>query len=199
MPRILDLILLTVLLPVIFLLVTMLAIVVRYDVGSPIFFTQMRGGYKGKLFAIRKFRTMTNALSEDGNLLSDENRLTKIGKFLRATSLDEIPSLWNLAKGDLRLVGPRPLLPEYLELYTPEQMRRHNAVPGITGWAQIMGRNNISWEQKFAHDLWYIDHRSFWLDLRILVVTAWRVITRRDINAQGDATMPRFTGSREKI
>jgi lipopolysaccharide/colanic/teichoic acid biosynthesis glycosyltransferase len=142
-----------------------------------------------------KFRTMRNALGADGNPLPDAQRLTPFGNFLRASSLDELPELWNVLKGDMSLVGPRPLLMEYLPLYTPEQGRRHNVRPGITGWAQINGRNAISWEEKFALDVWYVDNWSLWLDLRILVMTVYKVLGRHGISAKGDATMPRFRGS----
>ncbi len=141
-----------------------------------------------------KFRTMTDARSEDGQLLSDEERLGSFGRFLRTTSLDELPELWNVLKGDMSLVGPRPLLMEYIPLYSPEQARRHDVRPGITGWAQVNGRNALSWEEKFRLDVWYVDHRSLWLDLRILWLTVRKVLARDGISALGEATMPRFTG-----
>ncbi len=196
MPRIVDLLLLFLALPFVLPILLILCILVRLQLGSPIFFIQMRGGYKGKRFPIYKFRSMTNARDGNGNLLPDAQRLTKFGLFLRGASLDELPSLWNLAKGDIRLVGPRPFIADYLDLYSPHQMRRHDAVPGITGWAQIMGRNAISWEDKFELDLWYVDNRTFWLDIKILALTFWRVFARHDINASDDATMPRFTGTK---
>ena len=142
-----------------------------------------------------KFRSMTNSVGSDGALLSDADRLTAFGRFLRASSLDELPELWNVLKGDMSLVGPRPLLMEYLPLYTPEQARRHEVRPGITGWAQVNGRNALSWEEKFKLDVWYVDNRSFWLDIKILWLTVKKVLVREGISAAGDATMPKFTGS----
>ncbi len=171
-----------------FLLV--LAALVLVFMGRPVFFTQSRPGRHGRSFAILKFRTMK--VGDDG----DAQRLTRLGRFLRATSLDELPELWNVLKGDMSLVGPRPLLEEYLPLYTPEQGRRHEVRPGITGWAQVNGRNALTWERKFELDVWYVEHRSFWLDLKILFLTAWKVIARQGISAPGDETMPRFTGTR---
>jgi lipopolysaccharide/colanic/teichoic acid biosynthesis glycosyltransferase len=164
--------------------------------GAPVFFAQIRPGLYGQPFRMIKFRTMRNDLGADGHPLPDAQRLTPFGNFLRASSLDELPELWNVLKGDMSLVGPRPLLMEYLPLYTPEQGRRHNVRPGITGWAQINGRNAISWEEKFALDVWYVDNWSFWLDVRILVMTVYKVLGRHGISAKGDATMPRFRGSR---
>jgi lipopolysaccharide/colanic/teichoic acid biosynthesis glycosyltransferase len=171
------------------------AVVVRVLLGSPVCFTQLRPGLGGKPFRMIKFRTMTDARDAHGELLPDEQRLTRFGRMLRASSLDELPELWNVLKGDMSLVGPRPLLMEYLPLYSPEQARRHEVRPGITGWAQINGRNAISWEQKFALDVWYVEHRSVWLDMKILALTAWRVLRREGISAAGEATMPKFTGS----
>lgn len=143
-----------------------------------------------------KFRTMTDARGADGQLLPDAERLTRFGRWLRATSLDELPELWNVLKGDMSLVGPRPLLMEYLPLYTPEQARRHEVKPGITGWAQVNGRNALTWEEKFTLDVWYVDNQSFWLDLKILALTVKKVLLREGISAAGEATMPRFQGSR---
>jgi lipopolysaccharide/colanic/teichoic acid biosynthesis glycosyltransferase len=163
--------------------------------GSPVLFHQVRPGLKGKPFKMIKFRTMTNECDFDGNLLPDSQRLTSLGRFLRTTSLDELPELWNVIKGDMSLVGPRPLLMEYLPLYTEEQARRHEVRPGITGWAQVNGRNAISWEDKFKLDVWYVDNQSFWLDLKILWLTVQKVIKRQDINFQGEATMSKFLGS----
>jgi len=168
---------------------------VRHRLGSPVFFTQVRPGLHGKPFKMVKFRSMTDKRGVDGALLSDSERMTSFGRFLRATSLDELPELWNVLTGDMSLVGPRPLLMEYLPLYTPEQARRHDVRPGITGWAQVNGRNAISWEEKFALDVWYVDNRTFWLDIKILWLTVKKVLVRDGINAQGEATMPRFTGS----
>ena len=159
-----------------------------------VLFRQLRPGLHGKPFTLYKFRTMTDARDKDGNLLPDEQRITKIGALVRNLSLDELPQLWNVIKGEMSLVGPRPLLMKYLTRYTPEQARRHNVTPGITGWAQVNGRNAISWESKFALDVWYVDHASFFLDLRILWMTCLRVIRRSDISNQGHATMPQFMG-----
>jgi lipopolysaccharide/colanic/teichoic acid biosynthesis glycosyltransferase len=168
---------------------------VRCKLGSSVFFRQMRPGLHGQPFEMVKLRTMTSERGPDGQLLPDAVRLTPFGRFLRATSLDELPELWNVLKGDMSLVGPRPLLMEYLPLYTPEQARRHEVRPGITGWAQINGRNAISWEDKFRLDVWYVDHRSLWLDLRILWLTFKKVLVRDGISAEGEATMPKFTGT----
>ena len=176
-------------------LLAALALLVRWRLGSPVFFRQQRPGLHGKPFIIYKFRTMTNATDETGRLLPDSERLTAFGKFLRSTSFDELPELWNVLKGDMSLVGPRPLLMQYLERYTPEQMRRHDMKPGITGWAQVNGRNAISWEEKFALDVWYVDHQSFWLDVKILARTIWKVVYREGISQQGEATMQEFQGT----
>lgn len=195
MPRFFDLLILALLLPFVLPVFLLVSLLVAIDVGRPVFFTQRRPGLKSAIFQIYKFRTMTNECDASGVSLPDSNRLTAFGKLLRASSLDELPSLLNLAKGEIRLVGPRPLLVEYLPLYTAEQMRRHDVAPGITGWAQIMGRNSLTWDEKFALDLWYIENRNLWLDVKILFLTAWRVITRHGISADGEATMPRFKGS----
>ena len=167
---------------------------VRRKLGSPVFFRQVRPGLNGEPFEMVKFRTMTNERGADGQLLPDAMRLTPFGRFLRATSLDELPELWNVLNGDMSLVGPRPLLMEYLSLYTPEQARRHVVRPGITGWAQVNGRNAISWVEKLNLDVWYVDHQSFWLDLKILFLTVKRVCQRHGITAIGEATMPIFRG-----
>jgi len=172
-----------------------LVLQVRRKLGSPVFFTQVRPGLHGKPFQMVKFRTMTDERGPDGLLLPDAVRLTPFGRWLRATSLDELPGLWNVLNGDMSLVGPRPLLIEYLPLYTPEQARRHQVRPGITGWAQVNGRNAISWEDKFKLDVWYVDHRSLWLDIKILWLTVKKVLLRDGISAEGEATMPRFTGT----
>lgn len=169
---------------------------VRRKLGSPVFFRQVRPGLRGQPFQMVKFRTMTDARGPDGQLLPDTVRLTPFGRWLRATSLDELPELWNVLKGDMSLVGPRPLLMEYLPLYTPEQARRHEVRPGITGWAQVNGRNAIGWEDKFKLDLWYVDHRSLWLDTKILWLTVKKVLLRDGISAAGEATMPKFTNSK---
>lgn len=179
-------------------LLLVLCLLVRIKLGSPIFFTQTRPGKDAEPFTLVKFRTMTDARNTHGELLSDAQRLTRFGKFLRASSLDELPELWNILRGDMSLVGPRPLLTQYLELYTPEQARRHKVRPGLTGWAQINGRNALSWEEKFALDTWYVENASFLLDLKIILLTAWKVLRREGICAQGEATMPFFTGSKDK-
>lgn len=171
------------------------ALAVRATMGGPVFFRQKRPGVHGVPFHIVKMRTMTSARDAAGNLLPDDQRLTRLGRFLRATSIDELPQLWNVARGELSLVGPRPLLMEYLPLYTPEQARRHEVMPGITGWAQINGRNALTWEEKFALDVWYVDHWSPLLDLRILAKTAAAVVRPRGISSDGHATMPKFRGS----
>lgn len=181
-------------LPVLVVLGPMLLI----HLGLPIFFRQTRPGLHGKPFQMLKFRTMTNERDEHGNLLPDAERLTRLGRFLRATSLDELPELWNVLKGDMSLVGPRPLLMEYLPLYSERQARRHDVRPGITGWAQINGRNALSWEEKFELDVWYVENQSFWLDVKILFLTLWKVIRREGISHGTEATMPRFTGSRDE-
>ena len=169
---------------------------VRRKLGSPAFFRQVRPGMHGQPFEMVKFRTMTDARGPDGALLPDADRLTPFGRFLRASSLDELPELWNVLKGEMSLVGPRPLLMEYLPLYSPQQARRHEVRPGITGWAQVNGRNAISWDDKFKLDVWYVDHRSLWLDIKILWLTVKKVLVREGISAAGEATMPRFTGGK---
>ena len=169
---------------------------VRRKLGSPAFFRQVRPGMRGKPFEMVKFRTMTDARGADGALLPDADRLTPFGRFLRASSLDELPELWNVLKGEMSLVGPRPLLMEYLPLYSPQQARRHEVRPGITGWAQVNGRNALGWDEKFKLDVWYVDHRSLWLDIKILWLTVKKVLVREGISAAGEATMPRFTGGK---
>ncbi len=170
---------------------------IRRKLGSPVLFRQIRPGFQGRPFTMVKFRTMTNERGADGALLPDAQRLTPFGCFLRASSLDELPELWNVLRGDMSLVGPRPLLMEYLPLYTAEEARRHEVRPGVTGWAQVNGRNAISWEDKFALDVWYVDNRSMWLDVRILWLTVRKVLVRDGISAPGDATMPKFEGIHE--
>lgn len=169
--------------------------VVRRKLGSPAFFRQVRPGLHGRPFEMVKFRTMTDERGPDGQLLPDAVRLMSFGRFLRATSLDELPELWNVLNGDMSLVGPRPLLMEYLPLYSSEQVRRQEVRPGITGWAQVNGRNALSWEEKFRLDVWYVDHRSLWLDVKILWLTVLKVLVREGISAPGDATMPVFKGT----
>lgn len=169
---------------------------IKKEMGSPVLFSQVRPGKDAKPFRMYKFRSMKNATDDAGNPLPDEERLTPFGAKLRSTSLDELPELWNVLKGEMSLVGPRPLLMEYLPLYSPEQYRRHEVRPGITGWAQINGRNAISWEDKFKLDVWYVDNRSFLLDLKIILLTLKKVFIKEGISADGEATMPKFTGTR---
>lgn len=176
-------------------LLLVLALLVRIKLGSPILFCQVRPGLKGSPFTMYKFRTMTEARDGAGDLLPDAERLTPFGKFLRSSSLDEVPELLNVIKGEMSLVGPRPLLMQYLPLYSPEQARRHEARPGVTGWAQVNGRNSISWEEKFALDLWYVEHQTLWLDLKILLMTVVKVFKRHGISQEGQATMEQFMGS----
>ncbi|MFM8556593.1 MAG: sugar transferase [Betaproteobacteria bacterium] len=196
MKRAFDLITATVLLVMLALPLALLALFIRIRLGSPVLFRQQRPGLHGKLFLMVKFRTMTDARNAQGELLPDAERLTTVGRALRASSLDELPELWNVLCGDMSLVGPRPLLPEYLPLYNQHQARRHEVRPGITGWAQVNGRNALSWEDRFDLDVWYVDHRSFALDLRILALTLRKVLLREGISAPGEATVSRFTGSR---
>ncbi|GAB4580291.1 MAG: sugar transferase [Anaerolineales bacterium] len=177
-------------------LLLLTALLVRIFHGSPVIFQHKRPGYRGQPFTLYKFRTMSNARDPRGNLLPDEQRLTPFGKFLRATSLDELPELFNVLKGEMSLIGPRPLLMQYLDRYTPEQARRHEVLPGITGWAQINGRNNLSWEVKFELDVWYVDHWSLWLDVKILAWTFWKVLKREGINEPGNATAREFMGTK---
>ena len=174
-----------------------IAICVLVLIGRPIVFTHQRPGYKGRPFQMFKFRTMTNEYLADGRPLPDSARLTHFGRILRSTSLDELPELWNVLRGEMSLIGPRPLLLEYLPLYTAMQLRRHDVRPGITGWAQVNGRNNLSWEERFTLDVWYVDNQSFWLDIKIVILTVWKVLKRDGITAAGEATMPKFAGSKE--
>lgn len=173
------------------------ALLIHCQLGSPVFFRQTRPGKNGKPFLMVKFRTMLDATDKHGNLLPDDQRMTPFGSFLRATSLDELPELWNVLKGDMSLVGPRPLLMEYLPLYSKEQYRRHEVRPGVTGWAQVNGRNAISWEDKFRLDVWYVDNQSPWLDLKILFLTIKKVLVRDGISGDGEVTMSKFTGSKD--
>lgn len=195
MKRFLDLLVSIIILAALVLPLAFLGLLIRKKLGNPVLFTQIRPGLRGKPLRMIKFRTMTNECGPNGKLLPDAQRLTSFGRWLRATSLDELPELWNVLKGDMSLVGPRPLLIEYLPLYSTEQARRHELRPGITGWAQINGRNMISWEEKFALDLWYVDNQSLWLDIKILWLTVKKVLVRDGISAMGEATMPRFTGN----
>lgn len=171
------------------------ALLVRLRIGAPILFRQQRPGLNGQPFMLLKFRTMTDARNADGNLLPDAERLTALGRFLRSTSLDELPELLNVVRGEMSLIGPRPLLMQYLERYTPEQMRRHAVLPGLTGWAQINGRNTLGWDQKFLLDLWYVDHQSLWVDLKIILLTVFKVLAREGISQSGHATAEEFRGS----
>lgn len=192
--RVFDLLVAACLLLALAPLILMVAVLIRVKLGSPILFRQQRPGKDGRIFSILKFRSMTDARDAAGNLLPDADRLPPFGRFLRSSSLDELPGLWNVLCGEMSLIGPRPLLVHYLERYSPEQARRHDVRPGITGWAQVNGRNAISWEQKFGYDVWYVDHHSLALDLRILFMTVWKVFARKDIAAAGEATMPEFEG-----
>lgn len=192
--RVLDFLFSFCLLLVVFPVMLIVALLIRIKLGAPVIFQQVRPGLHGKPFRMVKFRTMLDAVDEDGNVLPDTDRLTSFGKFLRSTSLDELPELWNVLRGDMSLVGPRPLLMEYLPLYTPEQFRRHEVRPGVTGWAQINGRNALSWPEKFKLDVWYVDNQSFWLDMKIIFRTVKKVIIRDGISAEGEATMAKFTG-----
>ena len=198
MKRLFDLIFSTIALLILAVPMLVLIFLVRQKLGSPIFFNQSRSGLNCKPFQMVKFRTMSNEYGPDGHLLSDVLRLKPFGRFLRMTSLDELPELWNVLKGDMSLVGPRPLLMEYLPLYTPEQARRHEVRPGISGWAQVNGRNAISWEEKFKFDVWYVDNRSFSLDIQILVTTIIQVLKRNGISPSDQDIMPRFIGSKKK-
>ena len=195
MKRVFDIVLallgLVVLLPVF----VVVSILIRVKLGGPVFFTQLRPGLNGKPFKMIKFRTMRDAVDKNGVVLPDADRMTVFGRTLRSTSLDELPELLNVLKGDMSVVGPRPLLMEYLPLYSPEQNRRHDVRPGITGWAQVNGRNAISWEQKFQYDIWYVKNQSFWLDLKIIGLTLKKVVAREGISALGEVTMSKFSGS----
>ena len=175
-----------------------LAIAIRFNMGSPIIFSQPRGGKNNSTFTFYKFRTMTDERDSEGNLLPDMERLTSLGEFLRQTSLDELPQLWNVLIGDMSFVGPRPFIAVYLERYTPEQARRHSVRPGITGWAQINGRNSITWEEKFQLDLWYIDHWSLWLDLKIIAQTVNKIVSKEGVDEDQNTTMTEFMGTLEK-
>jgi lipopolysaccharide/colanic/teichoic acid biosynthesis glycosyltransferase len=196
--RLVDILVAAVALIVLSPLLAVTTLAIWANLGSPIVFRQTRPGLQGKPFTLYKFRTMSDTHGKDGSLLPDSERLTGLGRFLRAWSIDELPELWNVVRGDMGLIGPRPLLTEYLPLYTPQQARRHEVRPGLTGWAQVKGRNAISWEEKFALDVWYVDHRNIWLDLKILWLTVKNVLKRHGISAEGDATMPRFTGTRSE-
>ena len=195
MKRAFDILISSILLFLLLLPLLVLVVMIRIKLGSPILFSQVRPGLNGVPFTLLKFRTMTDAVNASGILLTDEDRLTPFGQLLRRTSLDELPELWNVLKGDMSLVGPRPLLIEYLPLYTQEQNRRHEVRPGITGWAQVNGRNLLNWDERFKLDVWYVDQHSFLLDIKILILTIQKVIKREGISANGEATMSKFKGS----
>lgn len=195
--RIIDVLFSIILLIILSPVILIILLLVGLMLGSPVLFRQTRPGYKGKPFVIYKFRSMTAEKDAEGNLLPDAKRLTRFGQFLRNTSLDELPELFNVLKGEMSLVGPRPLLMEYLPLYTPEQARRHDVKPGITGWAQVNGRNTLDWDKRFRMDLWYIDHWSLGLDCKILFLTIFKVLRREGINAEGQAAMAKFIGRKE--
>ena len=197
--RLLDIFISLLLLILLSPVLVVVAVLVRIKLGSPVLFRQQRPGLNCQLFTMLKFRTMIAKTHDDqGNQLPDDKRLTPFGLWLRATSLDELPELFNVLKGELSLVGPRPLMVKYLDRYTPQQNRRHEAKPGITGWAQVNGRNNMTWEEKFDSDVWYVDNQSFWLDMKILWLTAWHVIARKDIAKEGHATVDEFLGTKQQ-
>lgn len=195
MKRIFDLVVATTVLLTLMPIFVLVALAIAYKIGWPIFFTQIRPGRNGRLFRMVKFRTMSNARDSSGKLLPDQQRLGKFGRFVRSTSLDELPELLNVIRGDMSLVGPRPLFEHYLPLYSSEQARRHEVRPGITGWAQVNGRNDVDWPARFALDVWYVDNHSLWLDLKILLLTVLRVVQRDGINPQGKVEMELFTGN----
>ncbi|MAA75691.1 MAG: sugar transferase [Salinisphaeraceae bacterium] len=197
MKRVLDIVVAAAALIMLSPVFLILAVVVRLRLGAPVLFRQRRPGLGGQPFELIKFRSMTDARNARGELLPDEQRLPATGRLLRSSSLDELPELWNVLRGDMSLVGPRPLLMEYLPLYSPRQARRHEVRPGLTGWAQINGRNSLSWEDKFELDVWYVENQSLWLDCRIIGLTVWQVLARRGISAEGESTMPRFRGSQQ--
>ncbi|MEW6380703.1 MAG: sugar transferase [bacterium] len=197
--RLFDIILVIPALIILSPIMILIALLVRLKLGDPVLFCQQRPGLDSKPFPLYKFRTMTDVRDTQGRLLSDGERLSPFGRFLRSTSLDELPELFNVLRGDMSLVGPRPLLMEYLDRYTPEQERRHRVKPGITGWAQVNGRNAITWEEKFALDVWYVDHRSLWLDMKIIFLTIWKTLCRQNINQAGQATVKKFEGQKAEI
>ncbi|MBA1293493.1 sugar transferase [Pseudomonas lurida] len=194
MKRVIDIVVAFLMLLILSPALILVAVLVKKKLGSPVLFNQTRTGINGTSFEIFKFRTMLDANGDDGLPLPDAQRMTKFGSFLRASSLDELPGLWNVLRGDMSLVGPRPLLPEYLPLYSPEENRRHEVRPGVTGWAQVNGRNSLSWQEKFKLDVWYVENRSLWLDIKILFLTIKKVIAREGIGAEGEVTMSKFTG-----
>ncbi len=192
--RIFDVVISSLVLVIFSPVMAVLAVILWIRHGRPVIFSQPRPGYQGKIFTLYKFRSMSNALDHSGNPLSDTQRITPLGRFMRSTSLDELPELFNVLRGEMSLVGPRPLLVEYLPRYSPEQNRRHDVLPGISGWAQVNGRNALSWEQKFEMDVWYVDHWTFGLDLKILWMTIWAVLTRRNVTPPGSTSMDEFRG-----
>jgi len=196
MKRLFDIVMATAAAVLFFPVFLILMVMVRAKLGAPVFFVQQRSGLGGRLFPMIKFRTMTGERDAEGNLLSDSERLGSFGTWLRSSSLDELPELWNVIRGDMSLVGPRPLLAEYLPLYSERQKRRHDVLPGITGWAQVNGRNALSWDDRFELDVWYVENRSFWLDLKIMAMTVVAVCSRKGVAAEGESTMPRFTGAK---
>jgi lipopolysaccharide/colanic/teichoic acid biosynthesis glycosyltransferase len=196
--RLLDLLIAVPAIIVFSLPMLLLGVLVLFRLGRPCFFRQLRPGLNTQPFTMYKFRTMSHAQDDEGNLLPDEYRLSRFGRFLRSTSLDELPELFNVLRGEMSLVGPRPLLMQYIERYTPEQARRHEVMPGITGWAQINGRNAITWEDKFAFDVWYVDHQSFAVDIKILTITIWKIMKREGIHQPGQVTAEEFMGMRKK-
>jgi len=198
MKRLTDIVLILISLPLIFPVFLIVALLCKLNLGSPVLFRQSRPGLNGKIFDIVKFRTMSNKHEMSGEQLQDSARLDKFGVFLRSTSLDELPELWNVLKGEMSLVGPRPLLVEYIMLYSEQQSRRHEVRPGITGWAQINGRNSISWKDRLEMDVWYVENRSYWLDIKILWKTVFKVLKRDGINQDGHATMSYFSGNQNK-
>ena len=193
--RVFDVVLVTLALPFVLPLMGVIAVLVWTFIGSPVLWRQQRPGLHEVPFPMLKFRTMTNTRDRDGKLLPDSERMTRFGSFLRSTSLDELPELLNVLRGDMSLVGPRPLLMQYLDRYTSEQRRRHEVRPGITGWAQVNGRNAVDWDTRFKLDVWYVDHRNFWLDMKILAMTLWKTVKREGISSSGHVTMPEFMGS----
>ena len=192
--RIFDVVISSLVLVIFSPVMVILALILWLTHGRPVIFRQPRPGYKGKIFTLYKFRSMSHELDHSGNRLSDTQRITPLGRFMRSTSLDELPELFNVLRGEMSLIGPRPLLVEYLPRYSPEQNRRHDVLPGISGWAQVNGRNALSWEQKFEMDVWYVDHWSFGLDLKILWMTIWAVLTRRNVTPPGSTSMDEFRG-----
>jgi len=197
MKRVLDTIAIIIVIPLLLPVFILISILIKINLGSPIIYVQSRPGLNGKLFKLFKFRTMTSIKDKNHNLLPDSQRLTRFGRYLRSSSLDELPELWNVLNGSMSLVGPRPLLEEYLPIYSTQQFRRHEVKPGISGWAQINGRNSISWEDKFDYDLWYVDNQSFLLDIKIILLTILKVIKREGISAKGEDTMPKFNGTKK--